>query len=95
MTIAFVGLIVFLGILLYCAIWVAHYWLYNFIYYKCKPISKKIEFSYWYEHSRAKEFFGVISIIWWLVDVIAPFGFIIAGVVIGCDKLFRKILKVA
>lgn len=57
MTIAFVSLMVFLGILLYCAIWVAHYWLYNFIYYKCKPISKKIEFSYWYEHSRAKEFF--------------------------------------
>ena len=96
MNVAFVSLMVFLGVLLYCAIGVAHYWLYNFIYYKCNHISKRRDFSYWYKYNnKGKETFGVISVIWWLADVIAPLGFIIAGVFIGCDKLCRKCLKVA
>ena len=95
MSTAFVSLMVFLGILLYCIIGVAHYWLYNFIYYKCKHVSKRQDFSYWYKYNGEKEFCGVISSIWFLTDIIAPFSFIIAGIVIIFNKLFKKLLRVA
>lgn len=94
MTTAFISLMVFLGILLYCIVAVAHYWLYSFIYYKYKRLQSQ-DFSYWYKHDDEKEFCGVISCIWFLTDIIAPFAFIIAGVVYGCNWSFKKLLRIA
>lgn len=88
-----IALMIVLGVLSYFAIGVVHYWLYNFLWYKCSKSSEKVDFSHWYKNSD-KEFLGVVSCIWWLTDVVTPFGLIIVGVVVAINKLFRKILKV-